>query len=350
MLTCRICGNSRSNKEYVAREMMFGSGDEFEYFQCAECGCLQISQIPADLSKYYVADYYAYVRSKPNPFVSFLKKQRALYAFTGRSTLGRILVKWYGMPRLMDWVKQWMVHGRLNLGDAILDVGCGTGSHLPEIWDVGFEHLTGIDPYIKNDIDYGHGIRVFKMHLNQVKETYDFVMLHHSFEHMPDPESTIRHIHRVLAPGRYALIRIPVVSSYAWRTYGLHWVQLDAPRHLHLHTRRSMEILADRVGFQITEVLYDSNELQFWGSEQYVRGIPYMSPRSYFVNRRKSVFSQSEIDAFRRRAEELNESGDGDSACFYLRKPSGSFTSHGTENPPQAGAERKSLVGSARQA
>ena len=33
--------------------MMFKLKGCFEYFECANCGCLQIKQIPADISKYY---------------------------------------------------------------------------------------------------------------------------------------------------------------------------------------------------------------------------------------------------------------------------------------------------------
>ena len=55
---CRICRNEHGNTSFQAREMMFGFGDEFEYVECAQCGCLQIRSYPADLSKYYPSNYY----------------------------------------------------------------------------------------------------------------------------------------------------------------------------------------------------------------------------------------------------------------------------------------------------
>jgi hypothetical protein len=58
-MKCRICGNPVGNREYVAREMMFGLRDSFVYFQCAECRCLQIAEFPADMSRYYPASYYS---------------------------------------------------------------------------------------------------------------------------------------------------------------------------------------------------------------------------------------------------------------------------------------------------
>ena len=56
---CRICNNSNDNQVYLVKEMMFGFPDEFVYFKCSNCGCLQISEEPADISKYYPTDYYS---------------------------------------------------------------------------------------------------------------------------------------------------------------------------------------------------------------------------------------------------------------------------------------------------
>ena len=47
---CRICGNARGNARFRAREMQFGTREEFDYFRCASCGCLQISEVPEDLA------------------------------------------------------------------------------------------------------------------------------------------------------------------------------------------------------------------------------------------------------------------------------------------------------------
>mgnify|MGYP000938470375 CR=1 FL=1 len=38
---------------YVAREMMIGMREEFRYFQCANCDCLQIEEVPVNMDKFY---------------------------------------------------------------------------------------------------------------------------------------------------------------------------------------------------------------------------------------------------------------------------------------------------------
>jgi len=63
MTTCRVCEATAQGRTHIAREMMYGFRDEFEYYECPVCGCLQIQQVPSDLSKYYPRDYYSFRNS-----------------------------------------------------------------------------------------------------------------------------------------------------------------------------------------------------------------------------------------------------------------------------------------------
>ena len=58
-LICRICNFSGDSPVYTVREMMYGLRDEFNYFQCTQCQCLQISEFPSDMSPYYPQDYFS---------------------------------------------------------------------------------------------------------------------------------------------------------------------------------------------------------------------------------------------------------------------------------------------------
>ncbi len=86
-----------------------------------------------------------------------------------------------------------------------------------------------------------------------------------------------------------------------------------------LHTERSMRTIAERAGFIVTHVEYDSSEFQFWGSEQYRRDVPLHDSRSCHKNPEHPLFTPDEMESFRSRARELNARGDGDQACFYMR-------------------------------
>ena len=95
-------------------------------------------------------------------------------------------------------------------------------------------------------------------------------MFHHSLEHVDDPEAALSLCRKRLEPQGRVLVRIPV-PHYAWRRYRDRWVQLDAPRHLHLMSERGFTQLVQRAGLVVAKVFYDSTPFQFWGSEAYIR-------------------------------------------------------------------------------
>jgi SAM-dependent methyltransferase len=183
----------------------------------------------------------------------------------------------------------------------------------------GFKDLTGIDPFIEKDIVYDCGVRIYKQHFLTFEGNFDFIMFHHSFEHMDEPLAIFEHIHKLLNPGCYALIRIPVADSFSKRKYGADWVNLDPPRHFYLHTTYSMNLLAKKSGLQLVDVVYDSLRLQFYGSELYRRD---MTLHDYHSGKYGEVFSKQEMRVFKKEADRLNKAKDGDWACYFFRKPS----------------------------
>jgi SAM-dependent methyltransferase len=316
---CRICGNRSGNSLHYPKEMMFGWGGSFEYLECGGCGCLQIAAIPEDLARYYPAkDYYSYKppRRKSNPgWVLRLRHERTR-AFLGEATLtGRLIAALSKRPEHFDWFS----HAALGLDSRILDVGCGAGGLLLKLQREGFRSLLGADPFIEAGIDYGNGVRILKRSLEQVDGAFDFIMLHHSYEHMPDPAAAMRELKRLAAPRGTVLVRIPVADCEARRKYGVNWVAWDAPRHLFLHTRASMQRLAAASGFEIREVVYDSGTQQFASSELYLRGVPYVEHGRYKPGNSPQSFSREQWTGFQAQADELNRRGMGDTACFYLR-------------------------------
>lgn len=318
MNCCEICENSTDNKYFIVPETMYGMGEKFDYMECSQCGCLQLLSPPDNLSKYYSDNYYSMNARQKKPIRVWLERKRYSYAIAQKgSWIGKLLFKKYGFPNpnFVEWVKR----TNLQPESSVLDLGCGTGYLLQEMAKAGFQNLTGIDPYLNREEIIANGVRIQKKSLAEVSEQYDLIIMHHSFEHMFNPLTVLQHTRRILHPGGYAIVTIPVIG-YAWRKYGVNWVALDAPRHLYLHTVSSMKMLAQKSGFQVTDIVYNSHAYQFWGSEQIARGIPIRSDRSYADNPKKSIFSKEDMKLFHQQAQELNRQKDGDSACFYLYK------------------------------
>lgn len=310
MRACTICNNREGNSLFTAKEMMFWFRDEFEYLECGNCGCLELTEVPEDLSRYYPNEYYSLNSSQESLFKRLLKRQRGRYAIGASNVGGKFLVKKWGVPQIVQWIQGL----NLTFDSKILDIGSGNGTHLHELSNIGFKNLTGIDPFVEHDIEISSNFRILKKELSSLRGNFDFIMCNHSLEHTPDQFDTLQNIHRLLKADGTALIRIPLAGTYAWKEYGTHWVQLDAPRHLFLHTKKSFRILAEKTGFSIDRTVFDSTEFQFTGSERYKQGIALTDENSF------ELFDQNTIIEFRQKAETLNEQEEGDQACFYISK------------------------------
>lgn len=316
MTACKICGNHNNNKIHTAYEMMFGLKEPFEYIECALCGCLQIKEVQENLNDYYPEDYYSFKPKKnppKNPLRTFLRRQRSRYCLLGKNTMWPLRSKKYG------WF-HWFKKTKVRFDSAILDVGCGTGKLLNRMQRDGFKNLLGVDPFITEGIFYPNGVSVLKKEIFELEGQFDLVMSHHSFEHMAQPLRVLKKIHELVKPNRFALIRIPVAACFAWRHYGVNWFQLDAPRHLFLHTVKSITLLSEQAGFKMADIEFDSTENQFLHSELYARDIPLKDSARYLKDPQSSIFSQKQITEYRAKAIELNNKMQGDQACFYLCK------------------------------
>ncbi|WDP89412.1 MAG: class I SAM-dependent methyltransferase [Desulfobacter sp.] len=317
--SCRICGESSDLLIHKLCETMYGMDETFEYFECTHCGTLQIKDIPDDLGRYYDESYNSFQnppKLKDNRVKAFLKRERAKACLGSNGFFRSVLQAVYRPPEYFDWFKGVNV----DLDSNILDVGCGAGNFLIRLKKEGFKNLYGLDKYISKTVVYENGVSILKSDLEQLDGRYDYIMLHHSFEHMPEPERVLKKLFELLRNDRFVMIRIPVFGNFIWQKYKTDWVQLDAPRHLFLYSENSMRLLAESAGFSVKSIVYDSNEFQFWGSEQCRKDIALFDKESFAYSRKKSIFTKKMINKFKKWSITLNEFKLGDQACFYLYK------------------------------
>jgi len=310
---CPICSNKRDNNFLNVLEMMLQTNDTFRYLECTKCGTLSLLTKPDDMSKYYPSSYYSFIKKSTVATDSLLEKLKyilrksSMKAHIGVGDFIDIVVNKI-KPIYYPWLKKSIV----SLDSKILDVGCGNGFLITEMQQYGFSNLYGIDLFTQNNVREDV-LKIYQMDIHTFEENdFDFIMYNHSFEHIENPHFELQSIYNKLSDTGILMIRVPICDSYAFREYKENWVQLDAPRHYFLYTRKSMEILASKNNFEVYDFMYDSNAFQFVGSECYLHNKP--------LSKSKEMFSKSELKKWEDKAKELNKFKDGDSICFYLRK------------------------------
>jgi 2-polyprenyl-3-methyl-5-hydroxy-6-metoxy-1,4-benzoquinol methylase len=285
------------------------TGETFTYRLCQGCGSLQITEVPDDLGRYYDASSYSSFNVKTSlvdrPIVqnplsrAVLRTVGAVHRRTGRG-LGLRFVRDAGIsPR-----------------ESVIDIGSGIGENLVHMRLLGHRELVGSDPFLPEDVDR-NGVKVLRRHHTELTGSYDWVVMNHSFEHVPDPHAMLASATRILAPGGRVLVRMPIMGSVAWDRYGMDWVQVDAPRHLVLYTPRAMDAMAASAGLRVERLFHDSWSFQFWGSELVRRGLPH---KGASLAQARAHFSKAQIAAWEKESRELNARGQGDAGGYVLTR------------------------------
>lgn len=298
-MTCIIC-SATSGTGHVFREMMFGTRDQFEYWECSACGCLQLVNTPEQLGNYYPDGYYSFEMDL-KPIDQFLYR-----VYFKAPQLANLIRRVRRNVYFADQKFQAVVEAKLKPGARVLDVGCGAGQLVTILRGLGFD-AHGIDAFAKVETPF-----IRRSTLESEPGGWDLIMFHHSLEHMSDNVGVLRDAQEKLNPAGTCLVRIPL-AAWAWKRYGKNWVQLDAPRHVTIHTPGSFRLAAEKAGFQVSKVIFDSTVFQFFGSEMYEKDIPLSKKEPERLG-----WTKEQSRVFSAQAEELNRQQMGDQASFYL--------------------------------
>ena len=318
---CHACG-AREGTVYIAREQMFGIGDRFHYIECAVCGSLWLDDPPDDPERYYPPEYYS---RKPA-----FGDEVSLPAFiTGMDLSISAMCHTHFQEAETCTQREMVIEActraacSFYLGDGvprdarILDVGAGAGDFVYWLHRIGFVNTLGVDPLISADIYQKDTIIVHHRMLEEMSSGWDIILFNHSLEHVPDPVATLSAARDRLVPHGICVVRIPMAGSYAWQHYGVHWVQLDAPRHTFIPSAQGMQALAAKAGLTITKTIYDSGLFQFHGSEVYRKGLPLVGDGGAHLT--NTLESSATISAQACFASLLNGTRAGDQASFVLK-------------------------------
>lgn len=308
---CPVCGNN-DNNSFIVKELMIGLREEFEYVECSNCGCLFLIDVPDDLSKYYDSDYGPHQNS--NTFKNrIINKIVGLY-LSNSLGVSKIIPKSMAPP-IAKLLNKLVSSNRINKNSSVLDVGCGQGTFLNYLKLGGFTDLTGIDLFMNEDeIIYDFNFIASSLEDFKTSKKFDLILSNHSFEHMDNQLINLKCFENLVSDNGLILLRIPIKSSFVWEKYGVNWYQIDAPRHLFLHTLKSFEILCSKTNLEIEDIIFDSSSLLFMCSEKYSRDISMRDEEWHTFK-----FNDEDKKYFKNQVQKLNHEKNADQAIFVLK-------------------------------
>ncbi len=264
-MKCIVCGNKSWTYLFAACDRMLGVPGVFAEYRCTACGFVRLDPQPSqkELKKYYPSrTYYSYSGKTKVSFFGWLRSYliQHLHNPTVFTRLIGIFIHVPAMPTVAQ--------GR------VMDVGCGSGDTLTLLKSVGWD-VYGLDiDTLAIKIAHKRGLKNVSIGSYEDLKKYpdnsfDAIRLYHVIEHLDDPELCLHLAYKKLKRGGEIILGTPNASSLVARIFRQYWYNLDAPRHLHLFSPKTLTTLAARAKFRHTHIEFAS--AGGWiGSVQYI--------------------------------------------------------------------------------
>jgi 2-polyprenyl-3-methyl-5-hydroxy-6-metoxy-1,4-benzoquinol methylase len=234
---CPVCKSTAlkpltSSKDYTV------SGEIFFIEVCQNCQTAFTQNMPdgKEIIRYYQSENYI---SHSNTRKGIIN---TIYHYVREYMLGK---------------KQQLVNtiSKKTTGTA-LDIGCGTGYFLHTLQQAGWQ-VQGIeaDEKARQFASTQFNLQVSSPEKLQTLATqsFDVITLWHVLEHIHDLDSYMTEIARILKIDGVLVIAVPNYQSADAKHYKEMWAAWDVPRHLWHFSQKSIQTLADRFGFAVTQ-------------------------------------------------------------------------------------------------
>lgn len=163
--------------------------------------------------------------------------------------------------KMYQFVKQIALKRKLKLINSlhkkgtILDIGAGVGDFLSTVKNNGWNTI-GYEPSHKaktiarsKSIDFIDDFKEIKNH------SIDIITMWHVLEHVPDLETQIIEIKRMLSKEGTLIVAVPNYKSLDAKIYDKYWAAYDVPIHFWHFSKESMKRIFHEFEMEVKEVL-----------------------------------------------------------------------------------------------
>lgn len=234
-VTCNLCGSTNSTVLYHLKDWAYQTEGLFSLMQC-ECGLVYLNPRPTlkGIAKHYPDSYVPFYQAQ----IPQNKLKQVLHFFKWRSRCLQVL--------------------KIKKQGRILDVGCSSGLFLQALKQYGAWETYGVElnPHMAAIARKG-GIKIVAGQLFDAHcpdNYFDVITLWDVLEHVHDPKSNLKEIHRILKPGGYLFISGPNLNSLDAKLFKQYWIGFDAPRHLYVYNVQTLSQFLNTTDFTIDKI------------------------------------------------------------------------------------------------
>ncbi|HNW97583.1 MAG TPA: class I SAM-dependent methyltransferase [Bacteroidales bacterium] len=253
---CPVCENTEF-LDYMICTDFFLTKEKFNLVKCNKCDFIFINPRPEN---YKLGQYY----NSPD-YISHSGTEKG------------IINKIYKIVRQHTHNKKYKLINSFSKKKNVLDIGCASGELLSLFKKNNWKTL-GLEPneearnFAKNqyNIDVIDEVQISTLH----NDSFDNITLWHVLEHVPDLNTRIKELKRILTPEGFLFVAVPHCDSFDAGYYKEYWAAYDVPRHLYHFTPITLEKIFNKHGFSIVKKLpmkFDSYYVSML-SEKYKTG------------------------------------------------------------------------------
>ena len=240
---CPLCGEDNSNApagRYSRKPWMVKN--------CSACGFVYIDRAPE-----FEAQFEAMAWERTTKVEE--RRRAELRPFSYKASK-RTRFRMHLLPKrtVLGYVAS-----RIRVGN-VVDLGCGDGQAMASFPDCFIPYGIEISTQAAAIADRafrargGYAINAACVEgLRRFPESFFAAASLRSYlEHEAEPLPVLRQLSRVLAPGGFAVVKVPNYASLNRRIMGLRWCGFRYPDHLNYFTPRTLGEMAGRAGFALS--------------------------------------------------------------------------------------------------
>ncbi|WP_188049263.1 bifunctional 2-polyprenyl-6-hydroxyphenol methylase/3-demethylubiquinol 3-O-methyltransferase UbiG [Flavobacterium sp. GP15] len=160
------------------------------------------------------------------------------------------------------FIKSIALKNKLNLINSvqpakgsILDIGAGTGDFLSFVQQEGWQAI-GVEPSEKaKAIAKKKGVSFVGNTIELENNSFDVISMWHVLEHVPDLDSQIKELKRLLKPNGTLIIAVPNFKSFDAKHYGKFWAAFDVPIHFWHFSKTAIKLLFEQEEMKLVKTL-----------------------------------------------------------------------------------------------